>query len=41
MAKVRERKYAPDAVKAIFGCLEYLLKGLKSEPSPHNADSKE
>ena len=40
MSKIREYKYAPDIVKAVFGCLEYLLKGLGSESSNSSSSNK-
>lgn len=30
MNKIRQFKYAADIVKVVFGCLEYLLRGLGS-----------
>lgn len=43
MLKIREFKYADEIVKAVFGCLEYLLKGLgdSSKKNYNQANSRE
>lgn len=39
MSKLREHKYAHEIIQPVFGCLEFLLKGLGSD-TPKNQNYK-